>query len=149
MSVEIRQANEEDIETLFDIRTSVHENLQNRKELAQLGVTPESVAELLRGNGRAWLALLASEPAAFSMANADEGTVFAMFVRPGYERQGLGRRLMGEAEGWLFSRGWQEIWLLTGADPSLRAHGFYLRLGWRLTGPHGEKQVKYVKSAAH
>lgn len=147
MTVTVRQAVEADVETLFDIRTSVRENLQNREELAQLGVTPESVAELLRGNGRAWLALVNGEPAGFSLANADEGTVFAMFIRPEHEGKGLGRRLMAEAEGWLFSRGWPEIWLLTGVDPSLRAHGFYRRLGWRLSGPHADQQVRYVKSA--
>ena len=146
MSVTVRLTVEADVEMLFDIRTSVRENLQNREELAQLGVTPESVVELLRGSGRGWLALVDGEPAGFSLANADEGTVFAMFVRPEQEGKGLGRRLMAEAEAWLFSRGWPEIWLLTGADPSLRAHGFYRRLGWRLHRPHGNDQVRYVKS---
>lgn len=68
-----------------------------------------------------------------------------MFVRPGYEGRGLGRVLMREAETWLFGRGWDEIWLLTGSDPKLRANGFYQHLGWRDAGLQEDGQIKYVK----
>ena len=43
----IRLALLEDIDTLFEIRTSVIENHQSREEIAELGITPESVAEML------------------------------------------------------------------------------------------------------
>lgn len=80
------------------------------------------------------------------MADAGQATVFAMFVRPGYEGRGLGRALMREAEGWLFAAGCREIWLLTGGDPSLRAHGFYQRLGWESAGAQEDGPIKYVKA---
>jgi len=52
----IREAQLEDIETLFNIRTSVIENHQSREELATLGITPETVAEMLQTDCRAWIA---------------------------------------------------------------------------------------------
>ena len=42
MNIRIAQSN--DIETLFEIRTSVTENYQSRAEIAELVITPESVA---------------------------------------------------------------------------------------------------------
>ena len=127
--VRIRPATAEDVETLFEIRTSVRENHQSREELARIGVTSESVQEMLASNSRAWVAEVDDYPAAFLMANAEEATVFAMFVRPAYEGRGLGRALMERAESWLFDQGASEIWLTTGSDPRIRANGFYRRLG--------------------
>lgn len=43
----ILRATLDDIETLFEIRTSVVQNHQSRAEIAQLGITPESVAKTL------------------------------------------------------------------------------------------------------
>lgn len=146
--MEIRKATEADIPALFDIRTSVRENHQSLEELAPLGVTPQGIAGMLRTSSQAWVAEVDGQPVAFSMADAGEGTIFAMFVRPGYEGRGLGRALMREAETWLFGRGWDEIWLLTGSDPKLRANGFYRRLGWQDAGLQEDGQIKYVKRKA-
>lgn len=141
----VRIATEADVLALFDIRTSVRENHMTLEELAAVGVTHESIPEMLRTTSRAWVAEVDGADAAFAMADAELGTVFAMFVRPGYEGHGLGRRLMDEAEGWLFEQGWDEIWLLTGSDPKIRANGFYRHLGWTDVGVQPDGQIKYVK----
>ena len=143
--ISLRPATDADVEALFAIRTSVTENHMSRAGLARIGVTPSSVARMLRTNSAAWLAEANGEPVAFSMANAAEETVFAMFVRPGYEGLGLGRALMSCAEEWLFERGAPEIWLTTGGDPALRAHGFYRHLGWEEAGRTQDGQTKYVR----
>ena len=143
----IRTASEADVPVLFEIRTSVRENHQSREELATIGVTPESIGEMMRSSSRVWVAEVEGQPVAFSMADAGEGTIFAMFVRPGYEGRGLGRALMREAEAWLFDQGLEEIWLLTGSDPALRANGFYRHLGWQDAGLQEDGQIKYVKAA--
>lgn len=143
--VAVRVATVADVETLFDIRTSVRENFQSRAELAEIGITPDSIAEMLQTTSRAWLAFVAGVPAAFSMADHELGTVFGMFVRPEYEARGLGRRLMQEAEAWLFDS-CDDIWLLTGSDPRIRANGFYMHLGWQPLGLQDDGQTKYCKT---
>jgi GNAT superfamily N-acetyltransferase len=141
----IRLATPRDVETLFDVRTSVTQNHQSREELAGIGITPSSIVEMLNTCCRAWIAEEEGQALAFSMADAEQGTVFAMFVRPDHERRGLGRQLMNQAEDWLFDSGWEEIWLLTGSDPGLRAVGFYHYLCWMPVGQQADGQTKYVK----
>jgi GNAT superfamily N-acetyltransferase len=141
----IREAQIEDIETLFNIRTSVIENHQSREELVALGITPETVANMLQTDCRAWIAEIDERPIAFSMPNAAEKTIFAMFVLPSFEGRGAGRALMQQAEQWLWSQGVEEIWLLTGNDSNLRAYGFYLHLGWTPTDIEPDGQIKFLK----
>ncbi|MBD1937686.1 GNAT family N-acetyltransferase [Microcoleus sp. FACHB-68] len=141
----IREAQLEDIETLFNIRTSVIENYQSLEELASLGVTPETIANMLQTDCRAWIAEIDAIPIAFSMANVAEKTIFAMFVLPSFEGRGAGRTLMQEAEKWLWRQGAKEIWLLTGNDSNLRAYGFYLHLGWTPVDIQPDGQIKFIK----
>ena len=149
MKVNIREAQITDIETLFDIRTSVVENYQSREEIAELGITPESVAQMLQTDCCAWIAEIDSKANGFSIANATEKTILGLFVLPSFEGRGAGRALMRKAEEWLFSQNIEEIWLLTGDNSKLRAYGFYLHLGWTPVGivTDGEMQgeMKFIK----
>ena len=54
--MQITLATPDDIETLFDIRTSVGQNHQSREDLAALAVTADRLAEMLHTRSRAWLA---------------------------------------------------------------------------------------------
>jgi GNAT superfamily N-acetyltransferase len=144
----IRVATEADVESLFDIRTSVRENHQSREDLARIGITPKSVAQMLSSSSRAWIASDGGHDIAFSMANALEATVFGMFVRPAFEGRGLGRILMKEAEVWLFSQGCTKIWLVTDANRRVRANGFYRHLGWEDAGIQDDGQVLFTKAAS-
>ena len=145
----VRVAQVEDIETLFEIRTSVIENHQSREEIAELGITPESVAQMIQTDCCAWIAELDRQPIGFSIANKTEKTIFGVFVLPRFEDRGAGRSLMQAAEDWLWSHEIEEIWLVTGNDSSLRAYGFYLHLGWIPAGVESdgpfEGEMKFVK----
>ena len=143
--MQITLATPDDIETLFDIRTSVGQNHQSREELAALAVTADRLAEMLHTRSRAWLARADGTAAGFSMADSARATVFALFVRPGFEGRGIGRRLIAEAEGWLFGQGWDQIWLSIGSDESLRVLGFCRHLGWVPAGVLDNGQVRFVK----
>lgn len=146
--IEIRKAVAADVPALFEIRTSVRDNHLSLEALADLGITPATLPAMLEDSGRGWVALVQGVPVAFAMADAAEQTVFALFVRPGHEGQGLGRRLMAAAEDWLFAQGCEEIWLLTDARLDVRANGFYRHLGWQDRGIQEDGQVKFTKAAA-
>lgn len=149
MDIITRPAQKSDIETLFDIRTSVVENHQSRQEIAELGITPESVANMLETDCCAWIAEIGDRPVGFSIANATDKTILGVFVLPNFEGRGAGRALMDLAEQWLWSKGIEEIWLITENDPTLRAYGFYCHLGWVPIGveAHGPfaGEVRFIK----
>jgi GNAT superfamily N-acetyltransferase len=145
MGTSVRIATAGDVGTLFDIRTSVRQNHQSVEELAAIGITPASVAHMLAADCRAWLCEMDGAPLGFSMANATERSVFALFVRPEAEGRGIGRALLDAAEAWLYSKGISEIWLATGGDPGLRAHALYHAHGWTRSIPLPGGQVLYTK----
>ncbi|MEB3212537.1 MAG: GNAT family N-acetyltransferase [Leptolyngbyaceae bacterium] len=148
----IRAATQDDIETLFEIRTSVVENHQSREEIAALGITPTSVAEMLATDCAAWIARVEGQDVGFAIANATEQTVFGLFVLPAYEGRGIGRALIEKAEQWLWSQGIDEIWLVTDQNPQLRAYGFYCHLGWIPVGLETDGpfrgEMKFIKRRA-
>ena len=145
----IRVAHQSDIETLFNIRTSVKENYQSREEIARLGITHESVAQMLATDCRAWIAEIEGKAIAFSFANKTEKTIFGIFVLPDFEDRGAGRQLMEAAENWLWSNNIHAIELITGNDPNLRAYGFYVHLGWTPVGVEQDGlfqgEMKFIK----
>ena len=147
--MQIRVAQQKDIETLFEIRTSVRENYQSREEIAELGITPDSVAEMLQTDCQAWIAEIDDQPIGFTIANKTEKTILGMFVLPSFEGRGAGRALMQLAEDWLWSHDIEEIWLLTDRNPKFRAYGFYLHLGWTPIGIESdgvfEGEMKFIK----
>jgi GNAT superfamily N-acetyltransferase len=146
MRLDIRRATIADISTLFAIRTAVRENHMTMAELAIAGVTPETVADLLRSeDAGTWLGLCNTQPSGFAMARADPGDLFALFVLPSREGHGLGSLLLAAAEDWLASRGIEKAWLLTGGDPGLRAARFYSSRGWQAEGHEADRQVRFTK----
>ena len=147
--IDIRSVEPADLPAITIIRTSVRENHLSVAEMTARGITEAGIAaEMAGGNLRGWVALVGGVPAAFSYARRTEGTIFAMFVQPGFEGLGLGRRLMAAAEDWLFAEGVKEIWLTTDENPAIRAHGFYQRLGWVTDGTVEAGEVTYWKRRA-
>jgi GNAT superfamily N-acetyltransferase len=143
--IDVRKATASDIPTLFSVRTSVRENHIDLARLAELGITPSSVAAALAdGSTRAWVVEEQSVVVAFSIADTQTGSVFAVFVRPEAEGRGYGRALLGAAEEWLFAR-WELIWLQTDSQSDIRAHRLYRAAGWELIGPADHGEVRYEK----
>lgn len=143
----IRLATQADIDTLFAIRTAVVQNHLSREQMADLGITPQVLADSMREAPCVWIAEVDGLPAAFSMVDLEGGEVFAMFVQPGYEGRGLGRQLMAVAEAALFEKH-QTLFLVTDGRDEIRANGFYQRLGWSQVGRVDGDDVRYEKSRA-
>ncbi|MNH10383.1 putative acetyltransferase [compost metagenome] len=142
----IRIATLADVAGMLEVRTQVRENHMSLAELAELGITPQSLPAMLSGSGRGWVACDEGRVVAFAMADASDATLFALFVHRSHEGKGLGRQLMQAAEIWLGTQGCREIWLLTDADPSVRANGFYRHLGWLDDDIQDDGQVRFTKS---
>ncbi|HVF40373.1 MAG TPA: GNAT family N-acetyltransferase [Gemmatimonadaceae bacterium] len=144
--MKVRIATGQDIPALFLIRTSVRENHLDLVQLADRGVTPASIAEMLSDDeARVWVVEDEHEVLAFSMADAKQGTVFALFVDPKAEGRGYGRALLEAAEEWLFASGWETIWLNTSQAPQFRAHQLYRAAGWKLAGVADHEDIRYEK----
>lgn len=147
MQTLIRAATQDDIDTLFAIRTSVAQNHLSREQMADLGITPKALADSIREAPCVWIAEVDGQPVAFSMVDLAEGEVFAMFVLPSHENLGLGRQLMAVAEAALFEHH-DRLFLITDGRNDIRANGFYQRLGWSVAAQIDGDDVRYEKSRA-
>lgn len=130
---------------MFRIRLIVNENAATMAELANYGVTPESLPAMLSHQGRGWMSEIDGVARAFAMANANNATIFALFVEPDFEGRGIGLGLMNQAERWLAEMGCCEIWLETDSNRQVRSNGFYRHIGWREHSMQVDGQVKFIK----
>ena len=135
MPLNFREMQVQDLPAVFELRISTRENAVTLEELEEdYGITPASLAEAMAQDVKGWLCEEQSLVVGFAMGDRSNGEVQVVAVRPGFEGRGIGKRLLGLVETWLYEAGHREIWLLSNPDSSVRAHGFYRRLGWRPTG---------------
>jgi GNAT superfamily N-acetyltransferase len=137
----IREAQPADLSGIAIVRTSVRENLLNPEQLAARGITLASVAASLAAECKGWVAVLDGRIVAFSIANRETASIFALFVLPDYESKGLGQRLLALAVQWLWDQGANRLWLSTA--PGTRAAGFYRQAGWQGVAPGHDGQLRF------
>jgi GNAT superfamily N-acetyltransferase len=125
-----REIEAHDVPDLFAVRVATRENALSREELARLGITEETVRASLATTHRGWLCEAEGRVVGFAMGNRETGEMWVIALLPEHEGRGIGAELLTRVEEWLWSEGWNEIWLTTDLDPSLRAYGFYRRNGW-------------------
>lgn len=140
-----------DVAAMFEIRAQTRDNAISPERLALLGITPASLLDALeQGDVCGWLAIDGQDQAlGFCNLDPASGEVLVLAVRAGCEGQGLGRALLAAAVSHLQSVGGPTPWLMAGADPTLRSHGFYRALGWRPSGrldAHGDEELRLTAS---
>ena len=126
-----REITDADVAALFVVRVATRENTLSLEELHNLGITEESVREMLKTSHRGWLCEDGGKVVGFTMGNRETGEMWVIAVLPEHEGKGIGGKLLTLVEDWLWSTGRNEIWLTTDTDPKLRAYGFYLKQGWQ------------------
>jgi len=127
-----RRATAADIADMSRIRLAVTEN-----RLRDPGrVTLQMYEDFLERDGRGWIAQVDGVTVAFSYANRLDGSIWALFVDPAHEGQGLAKRLLELATAWLFELGFAQLTLSTGTGT--RADAFYARQGWNRQTTPGE-----------
>jgi ribosomal protein S18 acetylase RimI-like enzyme len=120
-----------DVPDLFPVRVATRENTLSLQELHALGITIDSVRKQIASTHRGWLCEVNNRVIGFSMGNRQTGEMWVIAVLPEFEDMGVGSRLLMLVEEWLWSEGWQEIWLTTDINTKLRAYGFYKKYGWK------------------
>ena len=146
MTIEIRLATSNDVDGIFHVRTSVLENALNIDELAEIGITPAAITEMIASSPCAWVAIENDAVIGFSMVDFEEASLFAAFVLPAHEGRGVGKMLIQPAEQALFTQH-ESIWLETGK--STRAAGFYRAMGWANEQDVGGGDIRLEKRRSH
>ena len=133
----IREANIEDIAQIQIVRHSVRENILSDPNL----VTDQDCREFLTKRGKGWVCEINNEIVGFSIADLKENNIWALFLKPEFEKQGIGRQLHDIMLDWYFEQTRNSVWL--GTTPKTRAESFYRKSGWKEIGTHGKNEIKF------
>ncbi len=133
----IREATVTDIKQIQIVRNSVLENTLSDPNL----VTDEDCKRFLTVRGKGWVYEKDNQIVGFSIADLKDHNIWALFVHPDFENQGIGRQLHDIMLNWYFSQTKEAVWL--GTEPLTRAEAFYRRAGWREIGKHGKGEIKF------
>lgn len=137
MTLEFRRATTDDIPAMSAIRLAVRENVLSDPAR----ITRQMYEDYLDRLGRGWVCERNGTIIGFSYAAREDNSIWALFVAPGHEGLGAGRRLLDLAVRWLFAGGAETVKLSTAADT--RADRFYLAQGWQRGAPQNARNVEY------
>jgi len=135
-----REARIDDIPQIQKVRNLVKENVLSDPSV----VKDADCEEYLSNRGKGWVCEDNDQIVGFSIADLTGNNIWALFVLPGYEGQGIGKMLHSLMLEWYFSQTQQTVWL--GTSPGTRAELFYRKYGWRETGTHGKGEIKFELS---
>ena len=135
--IKFREAKASDIAQIQVVRNSVTENVLGNPEL----VTDADCLDFLTKRGKGWVCEINGLIIGFSIADLKENNIWALFVHPSYDRQGIGRQLHDRMLDWYFNQTSISIWLGTSANT--RAENFYRKAGWTEIGIHGDGEIKF------
>lgn len=133
----VRVANIDDIKQIQVVRNAVKENALSNPNF----VTDQDCKVFLTERGKGWVCEKDHQIIGFSIADLRGHNIWALFVHPEYEKQGIGRQLHDIMLDWYFSQTKDTVWL--GTAPNTRAETFYRKTGWKETCTHGKGEIKF------
>ncbi|MEO5571999.1 MAG: GNAT family N-acetyltransferase [Bacteroidia bacterium] len=122
--LKIREAKVRDITKIMEVRFSVKENVLSNPAL----VTEKENIEYLTVRGKGWVCEINTNIVGFAIADLKDHSIWALFVKPEYERKGIGKNLHDTMLDWYFNQSNAKVWLGTAANT--RAEIFYKASGW-------------------
>jgi GNAT superfamily N-acetyltransferase len=137
----LREAHPADIPQLMDVRFSVKENVLTNRAL----VTEADNEDYLTRRGKGWVAEVDGRIVGFTIVSVLDRNVWALFVHPDFERQGVGKTLHDAMLAWYFAQTSEPLWL--GTAPGTRAESFYRRAGWRDAGLRPNGEIRFEMTA--
>lgn len=133
----IRVAEIKDISQIQVVRNLVKEN-----RLSDPALVPDSdVEDYITRRGKGWVCEIDGEIVGFAIADLVDNNIWALFIHPGFEGIGIGKKLHEEMLNWYFSQADKTVWL--GTSPKTRAELFYRKAGWKEVGVHGKGEIKF------
>jgi len=132
-----REAKIDDITQIQNVRHSVKENILSNPNL----VTDEDCKEFITIRGKGWVCEINNSIVGFSIVDLKENNIWALFLNPEFEKQGIGRQLHDIMLDWYFEQANKNVWL--GTSPNTRAENFYRKAGWKEIGTHGDGEIKF------
>lgn len=136
----VRVATVLDIAEMHMVRTSVRENTLPDYSV----LTPEMYEDHITRLGRGWVFEQNGQIVGIALANLEEALVWALFVRPDFEKRGIGRCLHDVMLEWFSDHCVPKVALDT--DPNSRAAGFYKAAGWVSKGLDERGQLIFEKT---
>ncbi len=140
--MKIREALVTDIPEIQIIRHSVKENILSDPNL----VSDADCVEYITNRGKGWVYEINNLMVGFAIADLQENNIWALFILPEYEKNGIGKKLHDTMLKWYFSQTDKTVWLST--SPNTRAEKFYRNAGWREVGVYGKGEIKFEMSSA-
>lgn len=132
----VRVATPTDVAGMHRVRLAVREN-----RLTSTAITEAHYLPAIEQAGRGWVAVEPAGVLGFAIGNKCTGNIWALFVHPAHEGQGIGRALHAAMVQWLFAQGAGLLWLST--EPGTRAQRFYENAGWSQAGRLDNGGVRY------
>lgn len=136
----IREAIIEDISQIQVVRNTVTENTLSNPDL----VTDKDCEEFITQRGKGWVCEINNRIEGFAIVDLKENNIWALFIHPKFEKQGIGKQLHDIMLDWYFKKTKIKVWL--GTSPKTRAEIFYRKAGWTEVGIHGENEIKFEMS---
>ena len=133
----IREAVVADIPAYMKVRLAVRENVLRNPAL----VTEADNVDYLTRRGKGWVAEVAGRIVGFAIADLQGHSIWALFVHPDVEGQGIGRALHNTMLNWYFQQTDTAPWL--GTEAGSRAEAFYRKAGWHVTGLEANGEVRF------
>lgn len=133
----IREAHIDDIKQIQIVRNSVKENTLSDPNL----VTDEDCKDFITARGKGWVCEINNEIVGFSIVDLKDKNIWALFLHPAFEKQGIGKQLHDTMIDWYFMQTSDPVWL--GTSPKTRAEAFYRKAGWKEIGMHGKGEIKF------
>ncbi len=133
----LREAVISDIPQIQVVRNAVKENTLSDPNL----VTDADCVTFLTVRGKGWVYETDDQIVGFSIVDLYDNNIWALFVLPAFEGQGIGKQLHKVMLDWYFSQTQDPVWL--GTAPHTRAEKFYNKQGWTKIGMHSQNEVKF------
>jgi N-acetylglutamate synthase-like GNAT family acetyltransferase len=132
-----REATVKDIPQIQIVRHAVKENILSNPAL----VTDNDCEEYITQRGKGWVCEIDNSIVAFAIADLQEQSIWALFVDPDFDKQGIGKKLHWIMLNWYFSQTLEKVWLSTA--PNTRAEKFYTMQGWTTVGITKSGEIKF------